>query len=153
MKSLRLMLLVTALVGVLFSGTAQAADPPSGTLSKSRKSVSWAGSFVLSQPDSVGGCVGGAEDPICDHFLLKISLGDGTRIRIDLPAPDALSDLDLFVYSPSGSEVGRSANAFGTNEFVEFRHSGRFRNKVYEVRVKPWLVVPGITYKATAKVR
>jgi hypothetical protein len=132
---------------------ANAATPSSGTLSKKSKSVKWNGTFTLSEPDSVGGCVGGSTDPICDHYLLKVNLPDGARIRIDLPAPDGVSDLDLYVYSPTGAEVGSSANFLATNEFVEFRHSGRFRNKPYEVRITPWLVVPGTTYTATAKVR
>lgn len=138
---------------VLAQAPAEAATPASGTLSKKAKVLRWSGMFTLSEPDSLTGCLGGSTDPICDHFLLKVALKDGARVRIDLPAPDAVSDLDLYVYSPTGSEVGSSANAFGTNEFVEFRHSGRFRNKVYEVRIMPWLVVPGTTYKATAKVR
>jgi hypothetical protein len=132
---------------------AEAATPSSGTLSKRSKKVTWTGSFTLSEPDSVGGCFGGSTDPICDHFMLKVDLRDGSRVRIDLPAPDAVSDLDLYVYSPTGNEVASSANAFGTNEFVEFRHSGRFNKKAYEVRIMPWLVVPGTAYKATAKVK
>ena len=141
------------LLAVLAQPAADAATPAKGTLSKKVKVVKWTGSFTLSEPDSLTGCLGGPTDPICDHFLLKIDLKDGARVRIDVPAPDAVSDIDLYVYAPTGSEVGSSANAFGTNEYVEFRHSGRFRNKVYEVRVMPWLVVPGTTYKATAKVK
>ncbi len=141
------------IVLAVLSQPANAATPASGTLSKKLKIVKWTGSFTLSEPDSLTGCLGGATDPICDHFLLKVDLGDGARVRIDLPAPDAVSDVDLYVYAPTGSEVGSSANAFGTNERVEFRHSGRFRNKVYEVRIMPWLVVPGTSYSATAKVR
>ena len=59
----------------------------------------------------------------------------------------------LFVHSPTGSEIGSSGNLIGQAEFVEFRHSGRFRNKPYEVRILPYLVVPGTAYKATAKVK
>jgi hypothetical protein len=149
----RLAIVAIAGFGLLAGPVVQAATPASGTLSKKSKVVRWTGTFTLSQPDSLTGCVGGSTDPICDHFMLKVDLKDGSRIRIDLPAPDAVSDVDLYVYSPTGSEVGSSANAFGTNEFVEFRHSGRFNKKSYEVRIMPWLVVPGTTYKAAAKVK
>lgn len=141
------------LLSLFAQASANAATPAFGTLSKKAKVVRWTGTFTLSEPDSLTGCLGGSTDPVCDHFLLKVNLPDGARVRINVPAPDAVSDVDLYVFSPTGSEVGRSANAFGTNEFVEFRHSGRFRNKVYEVRVMPWLVVPGTTYKAAAKVK
>ena len=137
----------------LVSSTAQAADPPSGTLSKSKRSISWSGSFTLSQPNPASGCLGGNEDPICDRFMLKINLPDGARIRIDLPSPDAVTDLDLFVYAPTGAEVGSSGEIIGEAERVEFRHSGRYRNKVYIVEVRPFIVVPGTAYKGTAKVR
>lgn len=153
MRFVRRSLVALALISMIMSGTAHAADPPSGTLSKSKRSARWSGSFTVSQPDSVGACFGGAEDPICDHYMLKINLGDGARIRVQLPAPSSTSDIDLFVFAPTGAQIGVSEGSFGENEVVEFRHSGRYRNKVYEVRIKPWLVAPGTAYKATAKVR
>lgn len=153
MKPVRVFLLVIALVCTLVSSTAQAATPPGGTLSKKVRIVKWTGMFTLSEPNPLGNCLGGSDDPTCDYFLLKVNLPDGARIRIDLPAPSATTDLDLYVHSPTGSEVGSSGNLPGQNELVEFRHSGRFRNKPYEVRVLPYLVVPGTAYKATAKVK
>jgi hypothetical protein len=139
---------------MLAMGTANAADPASGTLSKSKKSLKWSGSFTLSQPNPVtADCVGGASDPICDHFMLKVNLGDGARIRVEVPVPNGTTDFDLHVYGPTGNLVGSSANSPGENEIVEFRHSARYRNKAYEVRVVPWLVVPGTTYSGTAKVK
>jgi hypothetical protein len=153
MKVVRVFLLVIALASVLAAGTAQAADPPSGTLSRKTKSVKWSGTFVASEPSPVAGCLGGSSDPICDHYLLKVNLPDGARIRIDLPAPSATTDLDLFVYAPTGGEVGNSGNLPGEAEFVEFRHSARYTNKPYEILIRPWIVAPGTTYTATAKVR
>lgn len=152
MRSARLFVLALALVSTVVSGTAQAATPPEGKLSKSRKTLSWTGTFTLSEPNSLGGCLLGTDDPICDHFFLKIDLPDGARIRIDLPTPSATTDLDLYVYSPNGTEVA-SSGGFLVNERAEFRHSGRFRNKPYEVQIVPWLVTPGTTYKAKASVR
>ena len=152
-KSARVFLLVTALVGLVSVGTAQAATPSSGTLSKKVKSVKWTGSFTLSQPNPAGDCVGGESDPICDHYMLKVNLGDGARIRIDLPTPNGQTDIDFYVYSPAGSLVASSGNLIGTNEFAEFRHSGRFKGKSYEVRIVPFIVVPGTSYAAAAKVK
>ena len=146
-------MLVAALVGMIATGTAQAADPPSGTISKSKKSLKWTGSFVASQPWPVEGCAGGSSDPICDHFLLKVNMPEGTRIRIVLPAPSVATDLDLFVYAPTGGLIGTSGNIPGQQELVDFRHSKRYTNKPYEVLIRPFIVVPGTTYSATAKVR
>jgi hypothetical protein len=155
MKPIRLFLLALALVSVVVAGTAQAANPPSGTLSKSKKSLSWTGEFTLSEPNPylMPGCLAGTEDPICDHFFLKVNMRDGARVTITLPSPSATTDLDLFVFSPTGAEVGSSGNLIGQPESITFRHSGRFRNQPYEVQVVPFIVVPGTTYKATARVR
>jgi hypothetical protein len=140
-------------LGVLVQPAANAATPSKGTLSKKVKLVKWTGSFTLSEPTITGGCLGGSGDPACDYFYLKVDLSDGARIRIDVPAVNATTDLDLFVYSSTGAEVGSSGNNPGEAERVEFRHSGRFRNKPYEVRVKSFLAAPGTSYKASAKVR
>jgi hypothetical protein len=146
-------MLVVALTSIVVTSTAQAADPPSGTLSKSKKSVKWGGTFVAPEPSPVEGCLGGSSDPICDHYLLKVNLPEGTRIRVDLPAPSAATDLDLFVYTSTGGLIGTSGNLPGEAEFIEFRHSKRYTNKPYEVLIRPWIVVPGTAYTATAKVR
>lgn len=150
---MRVFILVVALSGLVLAGTAQSADPPSGTLSKSSRSVKWSGTFVAPEPSPVDGCLGGSDDPICDHYLLKINLPEGSRIRVDLPAPSAATDLDLFVYAPTGGLIGTSGNLPGEAEFIEFRHSKRYTNKPYEVLIRPWIVVPGTAYAATAKVR
>lgn len=155
MRPIRVFLLALALVSVVVSGTAQSATPPGGTLSKKVKLVRWSGEFTLSEPSPylTPGCIVGTEDPICDHYFLKVNLPDGARITVTLPSPDATTDLDLFVFAPTGAEVGSSGNLIGQPESVTFRHSGRFRNKPYEVQIVPFIVVPGTTYKATARVR
>lgn len=153
MKLARTLLLVVIVASATGIGSARAADPPSGTLSKGSTSVRWTGTFTAPQPSPVSGCLGGSSDPVCDHFLLKIDLPDGARVRIDLPSPDSTTDLDLFVYAPNGGEIGSSGNLPGEAELVEFRHSARYRNKPYEVLVRPWIVVPGTSYSATAEVR
>ena len=150
MRSARIVTVALAAICVLVSGTAQAADPASGTLSKSKKSVKWSGTFVLSEP--VNECLG-PDDPICDHFMLKIDLKDGSRVRIVLPAPSPVTDIDFYVYAPNGALVASSGNFPGEAESAEFRHSARFNKKMYEVRVNPYLVPPGTSYTATASVR
>lgn len=150
MRSARILVLALAAICVLLSGTAQAATPASGTLSKSKKSVKWSGTFTLSEP--VNECLG-PTDPICDHFMLKIDLKDGSRVRIVLPAPSPATDIDFYVYAPNGALVASSGNLIGEAESAEFRHSARFNKKVYEVRVSPYLVPPGTTYTATASVK
>jgi hypothetical protein len=150
MRSARIIALALLAICVLVSGTAQAANPAKGTLSKSKKSVKWSGSFTLSEP--VNECLG-PDDPICDHFMLKVDLKDGSRVRIVLPSPDATTDIDFYVYAPNGALVANSGNLIGEPESAEFRHSARFNKKEYEVRVSPYLVVPGTTYEAMASVR
>jgi len=56
----------------------------------------------------------------------------------------------LFVYAPDGTKVGESATPRG-RESVTFVHKRAFRNKPYEVRVVPYLVVPGATYQGTGR--
>ncbi len=150
MRTVRIIVLAMATLCVLVAGTAEAANPAKGTLSNKKKSLSWTGTFTLSEP--LNECTG-PDDPICDHFMLKIDLKDGARVRIVIPSPSAASDIDFYVYAPNGALVANSGNLIGEAESAEFRHSGRFTGKVYEVRVDPYVVPPGTSYKATATVR
>ncbi len=152
MRPVRVLMLVLALAGTILSGTAQAAEPASGTLSKKVKVIKWTGSFTAPQPWPTDGCAGGSSDPICDHFLLKVNLPEGARVKVVVPGVNAATDLDLFVYAPTGGLIGTSGNLPGEAESVEFKHLARYRNKSYEVLIRPWLVVPGTSYSATAKV-
>lgn len=150
---MRAVLLVALLICAVLSGVAEGADPAQGTLSTKVKVVKWTGTFTLSQPNPVtADCVGGATDPTCDHFMLKVDLPDGARIRVVIPPTDQPGDLDLHVYAPNGALVG-SSTQFQAPESVEFRHSARYRNKPYEIRVVPWLVIPGQSYTGKAEVR
>lgn len=128
-----------------------AATPTSGTLSRTKKTLTWTGSFTASDPSPVEGCAGGTDSPICDHFALKVSLGEGAKIKVSIPGQTA-TDIDMYIYGPTGVLVGFSGNLPGMGEAVEFTHHARYRNKAYTVQMKPYLVVPGTTYKATAKV-
>jgi hypothetical protein len=158
-KQIALVCTVAALVGV--AGTAGAAAPPSGTLSKTRRTLTWKGGpYTTSYPTSDVQCLNGQADTMCDHFYLKIDMGQGALIRVSItPSASGLealqvvagpNDFDLFVYSPDGALVGQSAGSTGY-ESVTFAHKAIYRNRPYEVRVVPFLVVPGATYKGTAR--
>jgi hypothetical protein len=130
---------------------AGAATPPGATLSKKKKTVSWTGSFVLSDPSPIDGCVGEDSSPICDRFLLKVDLGEGAKVKVSFPGQTA-TDIDLYVWAPGRVLVGSSGNFLNEGESVEFTHKARYRNKAYTVELKPYIVVPTTSYKATATV-
>jgi hypothetical protein len=142
-------LLTGALTAALLtvSGTALAATPKGGTLSKPNQSISWTGTFNASTAELH------CTDPdLCDHFLLKLNMGEGARVHVGLPAPSPVTDLDLYVYDPNGDEVASSGNLIGSGEGVTFTHKAKFRNKAYDVVIEPYTVLPGTTYKAAANV-
>lgn len=161
MRSLRLAAIV-GLFGLLIGPVAEAASPASGQLFAAKRAVAWSGGpFFVSEPNYLSeDCLGGANDPLCDHFALTINLPNGSRIEVsiatDVPnPPDGAQpldgdDYDLFVYAPNGTLVASAANVKG-NETIVFRHSGRFTGKPYEVRVHPWFVLPGSTYSGSAR--
>ena len=151
MKIVRPVVLLFTALAVLLSSTALAATPDKGTISKKKKSVSWTGTLTISIP--VNDCVQGSDSPECDYFYLKVDAPDGARVRVVIPAPSAVSDIDLYVYAANGAQVANSGNIFGETEVAEWRHSARFRNKPYEVRVQAYLVPPGTAYKGTASLR
>jgi hypothetical protein len=150
MRRLAKLLAVGGLAAVLVTAVpAEAAKPTSATLSKTKKAVSWTGSFTLSDPSPIDGCVGGTDSPICDHFALKVDLGEGAKIKIAIPGQSA-TDIDLYVYTPNGILLGSSGNLPGEGESVEFTHRARYRKQSYVIEVKPYAVVPGTSYKGTA---
>lgn len=158
-KALSAAAILTALIaGVV---PADAASPASGTLSKTKRTLTWQGAtynYAIPWPDAILFCTDGQ----CDHFKLKVNMGDGARVKVALKMSSsgveslqnfggqgvAPNDYDLYVYDPNGIQVGESAGPTG-NEKVTFTHKGKFRNKEYDVMVSPWLVVPGATYKGT----
>src|SRR5688572_1607590 len=106
MRKLVRPLLAAAAAGVLLASVpAQAATPASGTLSKPAQSISWTGSFDAFTLEAGCGVV-----PACDHFKLKVNMGEGARIRIQIPAPNPVTDIDFIVYDPKGVQVADSGN-------------------------------------------
>lgn len=162
MRRARWLIIGVVGLGLLAQAPAQAAAPASGTITKSKRSVAWnGGPFTLSEPIPDSDCeIGGSTDPICDHFTLTIKLGDGAKIEVAIKTaapnpsggvePAQGDDYDLFVYAPSGALVGKSNTEVG-NEKLQFKHRAQWNGKPYEVRVNPWGVRPGSTYKGTAK--
>lgn len=152
MKRLLTALSLVALTGVLaLNVPAGAATPAGGTLSKKKKSLSWTGSFVLSDPSPIDGCLGEDALPICDRYMLKVDLGEGAKIKVVIPGQVA-TDIDLYVYAPGRVLVGSSGNLPGAGESVEFTHRARWRKQAYTIEVKPYAVLPTTSYKGTATV-
>jgi hypothetical protein len=150
---------VAAVLAALVAGAvpADAASPSGGTLSKTKRALTWAGmthNYAIPWPDPVLFCTDGQ----CDHFKLKVNMGDGARIKVSIKASSSglelaqvvagPNDYDLYLYDPNGNQVAESADADG-NESFTFTHKARFRNKTYDVMVSPWIVLPGTTYKGT----
>lgn len=160
MKILRLAAVASLLAVSLSVVTADAATPGSSSLSKTKRSVAFSGTGTFMSPwwlTADFDC-NFVMDPTCDHFALKINLGEGAKISVTLtssdPAdadavpPKPYNDFDVYVYAPGGSiPIAYGANP-GNDRFT-FLHQGRYRNKAYDFAVRPYLVMPGTKYKAT----
>lgn len=157
---------VAAVVGaLLLHGTAEAASPSRGTITKSQRNLSWSGGpFTTSSPvpaDTGLDCVRGASDDLCDHYALSVNVGDRAEIEVAIASPNACpagclaapvdgDDYDLYVYAPDGTKVGQSTTPAG-KEKVVFKHRRRYSGQPYEVRIVPWAVRPDSTYKGTVR--
>ena len=75
------------------------------------------------------------------------------RVDITLNASDPRDDFDVFLYGPDGEEVDSSTNGGTPPEVVSIAGSDLVDGATYEVRVLPWLVRPGSTYNAVARMR
>jgi hypothetical protein len=108
---------------------------------------------------------------MCDHFALKLVLGEGAKVRISIttarPNPPGSpvpvlglslqpltgDDYDLYVYDPSGRLVsGTAGSTEKGDETVTITHHKRFDGKAYDVAVRAWAVAPGSTYMGAARV-
>lgn len=149
-RARHLLIASAAATALVASAVAQAATPAGGTLSKPKQTLTWTGAFRIGTLEVK--CRADAVVRVCDHFKLKVGMGDGSRIRVQLPAPNSATDVDFFVYDPKGAEIARSVNVVGQNESASFTHKAKFRNQAYDIEVVPYLVNPTTTYKATASV-
>ena len=96
----------------------------------------------------------------CDHFALKVTLGNSARIQITVTTPDPNpaggqqpiqgDDYDVYVYNPNGVLISGDQGASEKgNEKVTITHLKKFNGKAYDVAVRPWAVLPGSTYKGS----
>jgi hypothetical protein len=102
-------------------------------------------------------------DMFCDHFALKVNLGEGAKVRISITTPRPNppgaflgitslepvtgDDYDLYVYDPNGALItGAQGATEKGDETVTITHHKKFNGKAYDVAVRPWAVLPGSTY-------
>ena len=122
----------------------RAAEPSGGTLGGSNDEATWSGTFYAPNPAACAT----ASDPLCDHFRLTIAGGSIQRVLVSI-SPEAgfeADDYDLFVYDDQGVLVASQADGDG-NESVVIENAG---STFYEVRVQPFLITPGSTYRGVA---
>jgi hypothetical protein len=146
---------------VIAAVPAGAATPATAALSKTKKSISWNGTatpLFSPVPDPILDCQL-ISDPNCDHFTLKIDLGEGAKIQVILKGEDPANansptkpynDFDAYIYAPDHTIVAQASTASG-NETLTFTHRAKWRKQAYDVAVRSWAVIPGATYKGTAK--
>lgn len=159
----RVIVAALALVAIVpIAPDAGAATPSTATLSVKKPAVTWKGTATLSSPffvDSTFDC-NLVRDPSCDHFALKLALGDGAKVEITLKAQDAANpndptslynDWDVYVYAPGPPAAPIAVGAEIGNETVTFTHRAKYGNKPYDIALRSWLSIPGSTYTATAK--
>jgi hypothetical protein len=103
---------------------------------------------------------------MCDHFALKITLGNNAKVQIKITTPRPNppgtfagttslepvtgDDYDLYVYDPSGALItGATGATEKGNESVTITHRKKFNGKPYDVAVRAWAVAPGSSYKGS----
>lgn len=151
MKKLAVLMLVTAFT--VASGnwlpppSANAANPPSGTVSDGNPQLTWGGSTLASNPLFSPGTCQAAQN--CDIFTLTINVSSGFRttnpgfvvfIRIDWQ--NVANDYDLFIRKDNAA-VDDSGQGFTTFEEVMLRQPA---NGVYQVVTHSFATVPGTPY-------
>ena len=148
MRAPNVMRAAAALLVLTVAPEAWAANPGAGTVSR-RHDASWTGGpFTVPNPAACAT----AFDPLCDHFLLIVDAKPGTRVAVAITTADPVgNDFDLFVYASDGTLVTSSTSAGGTEQAV-FEHKAQYAGQTYEVRVQPWLVLPGTGYQGVAAV-
>jgi hypothetical protein len=165
-RAAKLIAATCCVLAISVSAPAEAANPATGTLSKTKRSISWQGadasiSGVAFDPAGTFDC-NFFGDPTCDHFTLKIDLGEGAKIQLQIKGTDpsdeteagkVYNDFDVYIYPPGSNNPAPIAQGTSPNgnETVTFVHRARFRKQAYDIAVRPWLVTPGATYKGSVK--
>jgi hypothetical protein len=122
-------------------------------------SVSWDGSFrdaAAPSQSQVYGSPGSCSHLGCEEFPLDVALpadvwaGRPGGVQVAVSWPEEENDLDLYVYGPDGSLVGRSEGAVAsTGESVRLHQAPNGR---YRVVVVPRVVAGYMGYRAFAEV-
>lgn len=142
---------------------AQSATPSAAMLTRSKRTATWKGTATLSSPYFVTSELDCnlVADPACDHFALRIDLGEGAKIQLTLKAEDAAdpndpakvyNDWDAYVYAPGPPAAPIAYGAEIGNESFTFTHEAKHRRQPYDIAIRSWFSIPGTTYTATAKV-
>lgn len=148
MKSCPRLIPSLLVLACLLAVPAFAAEPGSGTVSNGNRTAEWTGGpFEASVPGA--GCLAPA-DPTCDAFSLTVDLKPGRRFAVAIASEIEGDDYDLFVFYPDGTEAARSATS-GGSEAVVIEHTALHGSGPYQVRVQPWQVSSGSTYKGVAR--
>jgi hypothetical protein len=123
---------------------ALAAEPSGGTLSGSNDEATWSGTFLAPNPVVCAT----SSDPLCDHFRLTIDGPSIRRVLVALAPAEGFEadDYDLFVYDDQGALVASQADEDGYESVVIENTGAAF----YEVRVQPFVVAAGSTYRGVA---
>lgn len=131
--------------GIGIGGTANAATPPSGTISADATTAQWQGTLRTST--AAAECTG-PNDPACDHYQLTVVPPTyDYEIRIALTMSPA-DDWDLNVFGPDGSLAGTSGNSAGTTETVTITAPVA---GIYTVSASPFAVLT--PYSGRAEIR
>src|SRR6266571_9183407 len=124
---------------ILMANFSFAATPSSGTVSQSNPTVTWSGPSVAVA--TAGGC-SGPDDSTCDNFKLTIIPPDpsfGAYVVVITLQPFSAGDWDLYVFGPSGNQVGSSGNANGIQEAVTLANPP---GGTYTVAAAPFAPLP-----------
>jgi len=144
--SIRLPRIVFAflITGFCLPAAALAASPGEGDVGGSHAEAAWTGTFLVPNP----AVCATSSDPLCDHFRLTISSAAVRRVLISIAPDEAYQadDYDLFVYDDQGVLVTSQADGDGF-ESVILENTGA---PWYEVRVQPFTVSSGSTYRGVA---
>jgi hypothetical protein len=147
------MVFVMALV--ILSLPAFAASPATGSIASKNDEATWnGGPYFVSNPATTGGLVKPVPcdvgQPACDSFRLTVTGGGIKQVLVAI-APAAgfeADDYDLHIYNDKGVRVAEDADADGYESAVISTTDG---SAYYDVRVQPYLVLPGSSYSGVAQ--
>lgn len=149
----RLMMLIMTLA--ILSLPAFAASPATGSIANKNGEATWSGGpFYVSNPATTAGLVKPVPcdvgQPACDTFRLTVTGGGIKQVLIAI-APAAgfeTDDYDLHVYNDKGVRVAEDASGDGYESTVISTADG---SAYYDVRVQPYIVMPGSSYSGVAQ--